>query len=142
MEQPKVVDLVLLRTQKEGVELSLADFAAKAGQTEAAFCSRLFDRLISGDMMEILKLEAQCDLGDWITERFLDNKNEFLVVFRLSENKLRDVALFCVCSMNMTAEDPRIYVKHALPGFVGKVPPEAKGLESFEVGFCDMESRI
>lgn len=126
---------------QDGAEVSLAQFATIGGLTEAEYIEKMFDKLQAGQLMELLKLEAQCDLGDWIAQKFLEKLDEFLVVFRLSMNRTRDVALYCVCSVKQ-GNDPAIYVRHALPGLMGNLPKEAVGLDGFEINFCDMETGL
>jgi len=123
-------------------DMSLADFAARGGLTEPQYSLRLFQKLESGQLLDLLKVEAQFQLGEWIGEKFLDNQMHFAVVFRLSLNRVRDVALHCVCSMDLTQDEPKIYVKFALPGFIDAPPKELAGLEVYELGFEDMEPRI
>ena len=142
------IDDLLWPPQRHGLEVhsntevSLAEFAAIGGLTEAEYSKRMFERLECGDLMGLLGIEAQCDLGDWISGRFLGGKREFLVVFRLSLNRIRDVALFCVCSMDMSGDEAAIRVRHAIPGQIGSPPAEAFGLEPYEMSFCDMEAGI
>jgi len=87
---------------------------------------------------------------DWIIERKLGNK-EFMVTFKLSLNRAKDVCLYCVCgisnSMEVFFEDgfpvPSIFiVKHAIPGIFSDLPEEGNGLDNFLLHFCDMEATI
>ncbi len=128
---------------KNESDVSLADFAAIGGMTEAQYSRKLFDKLEAGQLLDLLKLESQVKVADWIGEKFLDNQNEFLVIFQLSMNRVRNVALFCVCSMNMKEEEAKIYVRHAIPGFLDNPPKEVKNcIEQIVLNFDDIEPRI
>lgn len=91
-----------------------------------------FSALESGEMMDLLTVEAQFRLGDWISERgFLESAKYFSVVFRHAAGKVKNAVLHCVCAVDMTKDEPKIYVKHALPG--DAKPAEAEGLEIYEL---------
>lgn len=122
-------------------EVTLAQFAAIGGRTEQEYTSHMFDMLLEGKLAFLLKVEAQVDLLEWLANGRLLNGDDFLVVFRTSVNRKDDSALHCVCSC-VSDDFPKIKVRHALPGVMGRMPPEADGLEGFEVNFCDMEPTI
>jgi hypothetical protein len=121
------------------VQVGLEHFAAIGGMTEAEFSRKMFEHLENGTLLALLKDVAIDDLLDWIGKS--EDDDEFVVVFRLSLNRGRDVALFCVCSMSMT-EDWMVDVRHAIPGFIDNPPAETDGLQGFEFSFCDMEATI
>ena len=127
---------------QKNVEVSLAEFSAIGGLSEPEYLGKLFSHLKSGDLVELLGLKAQFKLGEWIGEYFLDTKDKFVVVFRLSLNRIRDVALFCICSMDLTGEDAKVNVESSIPGFIDACPETAKGLPSMIFSFHDMEPRI
>lgn len=126
---------------RQALDVSLAQFAATGGMTETEYSRKLFEKLETGNLMDLLNIDAQVRLGDWISEKYLDGAH-FSVVFRLSMNRVRDVALHCVCAMDMMQDEPKIFCKFALPGFIDAPPKELAGLEVFELGFEDMEPRV
>ena len=140
--RPKCENPALLTNDQKNPEVSLAEFAAIGGLSEPEYLKRLFNHLKSGNLIELLGLKAQFKLGEWIGEYFLDTGNKFVVVFRLSLNRVRDVTLFCVCSMDLTGEDAKINVESSIPGFIDAYPDETKGLPSMIFNFHDMEPSI
>ena len=110
-------------------------------QTEQSYADRMFDLLRQGRLMRLLRIEAQANLSERLLERQFEQP--FAIVFRLSENRQRDVALWCVCLIDLEAEDGEsIIVNHALPGMSDAIPKEAHGLDTFEVNLRDMEPEI
>ena len=120
-------------------EVGLGQFAAICGMTEKEFSAHMFRKLEQGRLLDLLNLDAQADLSEWIIGQFFSGK-EFVVVFRLSLNRKRDACLFCVCSVRNADREALVDVRHAIPGLIDNVPKEVLGLESFEVGFCDMKT--
>lgn len=97
----------------------------------------LFDKLQSGDLMELLTLEAQYDLGQFIERNeYVDNKEEFVVIFHIPVNKFSD-ALFCLCKMDLSGDEPKIFVRHAIPALY-----DESEFNGFELNSCDLELRI
>jgi len=132
-----------LSLKSKSLDVSLTDFAKNGNLTEAQYSRKLFDKLESGQLLDLLNIESQVKIGDWISQKFLDNSKEFLIVFKLSMNRLRNVALFCVCSMNLKDDEPKIYVDFAIPGFMDATPPEAQNItDRMILNFDDMEPRI
>lgn len=129
--------------QEDGpVEVTLSQFAAIGGLTEAEYSKRMFEMLHKGDLMQLLKPESSCDLSEWIADGPLGTGEEFVVAFRLSKNKPSDAALYCVCSVNLDGEEPTVFVRHAIHGIMDVIPAEARGLEGFELNLCDLEATI
>lgn len=128
--------------EKSGAEVDLGHFAAIGGLTEYEYRHRMMSVLHAGNLVDLLRFEAKCDVGEWIADRFLSNKEEFLITFRLSANKSPDEAVHCICSIDMDGKEPKIRVKHALNGVIGILPQEAKGLQAMMIGLGDMENRI
>jgi hypothetical protein len=126
-------------------EVGLGHFAAICDMTEGEFADHMFKILEDGRMLDLLKPDSAMDLEKWMLERFrvaigddgrISDKS-IVVMFRLSLNRKRDACLYCVCSLR---EMHCVEVHHAIPGLVGNVPKEAKGLESFEISFCDLRT--
>lgn len=117
------------------VPVGLDHFAAMCGLSEAEYSKRMFSLLERGELPKLLKARSAAELLEWA----LEEEGPFVVAFRLSLNRLRDVGLFCVCSIGANGA---MAVRHALPGFMDNPPKESAGLPGFEVGFCDMETWI
>jgi hypothetical protein len=118
------------------VDVGLGNFAAICGLTEREYGQAVFDALQSGRLLSLLKPEAKVEVGEWILERMSEGNKEFVIAFRFSLNRGRDVGLFCVCSPEDDGES--LFVRFALPGMMDKPPAETKGLGAFEICFCDL----
>lgn len=128
-------------------EVGLGHFAAMTGMTESEYVEAMFGLLESGRVADLMKLDAQVDFAEWLVGVAKSGVSEFLVTFRLSLNRKRDAALYCVC--RLTGEGFfKMMVKDAIPGLIGAgihedlAPEAARGLEGFEVRFCDMETNL
>lgn len=117
-------------------EVGLGHFAAMCDMTESEFADHMSKMLEQGRMLDLLKPDSAMDLEKWMLERFRAGK-DFVVAFRLSLNRKRDACLWCVCSLR---EMRCVDVRHMIPGLVGSIPKEAKGLEPFEINFCDLRT--
>lgn len=124
----------------EEAEVSLAHFAAICGMTRREFLQALYGVLTSQEVARLLKEKAQEDFLEWVAERSAAGDKELLLFMRLSLNRKRDVGLFCVLGLESPEDFPRIPVKCLIPGFGGCPPRKYRGLDGFEVSFCDLET--
>ena len=125
------------KAKSQLVEVSLAHFAAIGGLTEEEYADRMVARLDSDKLLDLLDPNAITDLSDWIGNKYLGTDKEFCIVFCLSLNrdKAREVMLYCIC----TCEFGKLKVREHFFGYADETPGE---LEQFELGFCDMKTRI
>jgi len=131
-----------IRKRLGHAEVDLSHFAAIVGMTLAEFSQHMFSRLSKGDVLDLLKIEAAAELCDWIGEKGLEaNGERFVVAFRLSLNREKDVGLFCVCRVDMSGDEAIVKCEEAVPGILGAAPSRLKNMDAFEMGFCDMETK-
>ena len=117
-------------------EVGLEHFAAIAGMTEREFCESFVSTLHAYGPCGMLKPEAEEDLRNWAGSIA---KGEFLVAFRMSLNRARDAAVYCVCRKDASG----IRAIRIEPGIMGIVPrrPDGEAWQGgFEVNFCDMRT--
>lgn len=127
----------LADTSDKLAEVGLEHFAAIAGMTEREFCDAFVSTLYDVGPCGMLKPEAEVDLRRWSGAL----KGEFLVAFRMSLNRSRDAAVYCVCRKDASG----IRAIRIEPGLMGIVPRRPDGRtwkDGFEVNFCDMRTDI
>ena len=118
-------------------EVGLEHFAAIAGMTEREFYEVFVAALYNKGPCGMLKPEAEKDLLEWADEL---PKKHFLVVFRLSLNRKRDAATYCICYKYSKG----IRAIRIEPGLMGANPshPDGKEWDGFEINFCDMRTNL
>jgi len=115
----------------------LGHLAAMAGMTEREFVERMSRLLSDGRLMELLRVERQAALYDWLEGKETTGE-PFAVMFRLSANRRADVALYCRCRVDMGGDEPLILVEDSFPSVEGY----DKGIgEPFVVELRDLETR-
>lgn len=121
---------------EEPAEVSLAQFAAIHGMSERQYVEQMLACLSSGRVMDLLTMNAQVDMCQWMLAGDLYRKKlDFLVMFRLSLNRADDVCLYVACRFR---DGGAIEVCQTIPGLCGRRPEEVGELPTFEVAFCDM----
>lgn len=138
---PKCADREAKGCATVKAEVSLAEFAAIGGLTEAEFCKKMFEKIESGQLFDLLTLKSQYKLGEWISEYFLENNKQFLIAFRLSLNRLKDVTLYCICKVDFN-NDSGLEVINTITGTIDATPTEAQNLPRMIFDFHDMEPSI
>ena len=88
----------------------------------------LIDKLMDGDMLDVLTIEGQCLLSEWISERFLEG-GHFVVLLPFK--------LYCMCNMDFSNDEPKIHVEHATYA----LHPDGVGLPILELGPEHIEMR-
>jgi hypothetical protein len=110
---------------------------------EREYAAMMMSRLVGGDVMDLLRIEAQDQLFGWVNSRRLEDTGEsFLVLLRLSEGRKHDAALFCLCRVDMSGDEARIRCEKAIPGLAGAPPAAVAGLGRFEAALWDLETEV
>lgn len=122
--------------------IGLSEFAAISERTENEYQTEMFGRLRAGKMFSLLTSSAEADLSYWIADNGYLNGKQFVVCFNLSQNRLRNVVLYCVCEIDMSRNEPKVNVLKMIPGFADKSPVEAYGKKGFQIFFCDMNPNL
>ena len=125
------------RSQQKQEEVSLSQFAAICGLTESEFFEILFYTIDKDRFLDLIKEEARKDFINWTKK--LSTSKKFCIMIRLSLNRARDAALYCMCSLK---EKSAVKVKSSVPGLSGLVPKEAQKMSGFEFNFCDLNTNI
>jgi hypothetical protein len=126
----------------EPSEVGLSHFAAICGLTEREFVQRMCKKIEEGNLLRLLKDDSCEDVVVWaLDNRMRKPDQDTVVVFRLSQNRQRDVALFCLASLD-NLPTIQMRVKKMFPGFMDSPPEELDGLSVFEINFCDMVTAV
>jgi len=91
--------------------------------SSAVFKEHLIDKLADGDMLDVLSIEGESLLGDWISESFLEG-GRFVVRLPYGGRMLH-----CMCNMDFSQQEPKIHVEHA----TYSPHPDSIGLPIFEL---------
>lgn len=116
-------------------EVGLSHVAGMHGMSERDLVGRMSGFLAAGRLMDLLRVEAQARLYEWIDGKESDG-SPFAVMFRLSANREVDVAMYCKCHVDMGGDEPLIRVDDTFASVAGY----DKGLgKAFEVDLKDLE---
>jgi hypothetical protein len=118
--------------------VGLSDLAEFWGLTEQEYARRLLSCVGKGRLVDAMEIRAQADFCDWVSDRGLLDGAPFLVSFRLSQNRRRDVCLWCACEVDMGGDEPLVKVTRSEPGVVGSVPRFMEGLPAYDVPLTDL----
>jgi len=115
------------------MDLCLKDVAQYAKMTEFEYSSAIFRFLEKGDVINLLNLESQADICDWINNNSLLNGNKFCLEIHISMNKNTNIVLYCLCRMDLMDNEPKVTVDKNVMGLPNKKPKEFDNLISYTI---------
>lgn len=92
------------------MDVYFKDVALSAGMNELQYGSVLFDYLAKGDIINLLNLEGQADICDWINDNSLLNGKPFCLEIHISINQYYKIVLYALCRMNLMGDEPKCLV--------------------------------
>jgi len=119
--------------------VGLSHVASMAGVSERGFIKRMSLLLSKGRMMDLLRIETQARISEWLEGREATGES-FIVMFRLSNNRGVDLAMYCKCRVDMSGDEPLIRVEDSFPSVVGY--DKGVGVDPFVIELKDLETMI
>ena len=126
-----------MSTRREPV--GLAHVASMAGLSERGFIKRMSMFLSKGRLLDLLRVEAQVRLCEWLDGKETDGE-PFMVMFRLSHGRDVDMAMYCKCRVDMSGDEPVIKVQDIFPSTAGY--DKKSDLAPFVVELKDLETML
>lgn len=115
------------------MELFLKDVAFSAGMTQFQYGCAIFNSLEKGQIIDLLNIEGQADICDWINSQKLLNGKPFCLEIHIPVNKLRIVVLYATCQMNLRGDEPLALAKEIRLGIPHRKPKIFDSLPSYVI---------
>jgi hypothetical protein len=124
--------------------VNIGHVAAMYGMTKSQYLDNMVRQIKNGDLMVLLREEAQFDLSEWIMSKGrYDDGGMFYVMFSMSADSSEDTCLICNCWVDMSGNEPSVRTRGI------KVVPYSKVVnmngtrtDMFEIGICDLSHFI
>jgi len=115
------------------MHLCLKDVAQSAKMTEFEYSSAIFSFLEKGDIINLLNIEAQADICDWINNNSLLNGNKFCLEIHVSMNQNTNIVIYCLCKMDLMGDEPKVIIDKNVMGLPNKKPKDFDNLISYAI---------
>lgn len=124
--------------------VDVGHIAAMCGMTEEQYLNAMINQIKNGDLMVLLREEAQYDLTEWIMAKGrYDDGGRFYVMFSMSEDSSEAPCLLCECWVDMSGSEPSVRTRGMRVGpYSSTRDVHGTRTDMFEVGICDLSQGI